>query len=65
MRRVGVEFDHGFYNICKKMTREHRIPFEVSVDPFYSDANIEYLERITKEIDEKGTVLEQHSILEE
>ena len=30
---------------AKKMTREKRIPFEVSVDPFYSDSNIAQLRR--------------------
>jgi len=29
-----------FTIFAKKMSREQRIPFEVSVDPFYSDRNI-------------------------
>ena len=27
------------------MTREKRIPFEVSVDPFYSESNMSHLRR--------------------
>ena len=30
---------------AKKMTREKRIPFEVSVDPFYSESNMSHLRR--------------------
>ena len=30
---------------AKKMSREHRIPFEVSYDPFYSESNMAHLER--------------------
>ena len=33
------------------MRRERRIPFEVSVDPFYSEGNMAYLARVTSEID--------------
>ena len=36
----------------KKVTREKRIPFEVSLDPFYESNNIAHLERIMKEIKE-------------
>ena len=36
---------------AKKMRRERRIPFEVSVDPFYSEGNMAYLARVTSEID--------------
>ena len=32
------------------MTREHRNPFEVSADPFYSESNIRYLEGIVNDI---------------
>ena len=35
----------AFTIFAKKMTREKRIPFEVSVDPFYSKSNMEYLRR--------------------
>lgn len=30
---------------AKKMTREKRIPFEVSVDPFYTESNQAHLRR--------------------
>ena len=40
----------AFTVFAKKVGREKRIPFEVSVDPFYSDSNIRYLENIVREM---------------
>ena len=34
-----------FTIFAKKMIRERRIPFDVSVDPFYSKSNMEHLKR--------------------
>ena len=41
---LGLSMSAAFTIFAKKMGREHRIPFEVSVDPFYSESNISYLE---------------------
>lgn len=35
----------AFTVFAKKVAREKRIPFEVSVDPFYSESNVRYLEQ--------------------
>ena len=36
----GLSMSAAFTVFAKKVGREKRIPFEVSVDPFYSDSNI-------------------------
>ncbi|MBO4309042.1 MAG: type II toxin-antitoxin system RelB/DinJ family antitoxin [Clostridia bacterium] len=36
--------------LAKKMVREQRIPFEVSVDPFYTEANIAALKQSMAEM---------------
>ena len=41
---LGLSMSAAFTVFAKKVGREKRIPFEVSVDPFYSDSNIRYLE---------------------
>ena len=41
------------------------IPFDVSVDPFYSEANISYLKDLTAEIDSGYAVLAEHSLKED
>ena len=50
-KELGMSMSTAFTIFAKKMRRERRIPFEVSVDPFYSEANMAYLARITSEID--------------
>lgn len=42
---LGLSMSAAFTIFAKKVGREKRIPFEVSVDPFYSDSNIRCLER--------------------
>jgi hypothetical protein len=51
----------GIIRFCK---REKRIPFEVSIDPFYSDENISYLKKVTSEIDSGKAVLSEHELIE-
>ena len=47
------------------MRREKRLPFEVSIDPFYSDSNISYLHRVIAEIDSGRAKLAEHPLKEE
>lgn len=51
--------------LLKKVGREKRIPFEVSVDPFYSDSNIRYLENIVRDIKDGKAHFEEHDLIEE
>lgn len=36
---LGLTMSTAITMLAKKMTRENRLPFEVSIDPFYSEAN--------------------------
>ena len=42
---MGISMSAAFTIFAKKVGREYRIPFEVSVDPFYSKANMERLRK--------------------
>lgn len=42
---MGLSMSAAFTIFAKKVGREKRIPFEVSVDPFYSEHNLEHLRR--------------------
>jgi len=42
---LGMNMTTAFTIFAKKMSREKRIPFDVSVDPFYSDSNMAHLMR--------------------
>jgi DNA-damage-inducible protein J len=46
----------AFTIFAKKMSREQRIPFEVSVDPFYSEKNMNAIDEASKQI-ERGQVV--------
>ncbi len=61
---MGLSMSAAFTIFAKKVGREKRIPFEVSVDPFYSDSNIRYLERKKREIDEGRTHFAEHDLIE-
>ena len=54
----------AFTIFAKKMTREKRIPFEVSIDPFYSESNMNYLKEVTGEIDAGKAKLREHDLIE-
>ena len=62
---LGISMSTAFTIFAKKMRRERRIPFEVSVDPFYSEANMAYLARITSEIDSGKAQLVTNELAED
>ena len=53
----------AFNIFAKKVGREHRIPFEVSVDPFYSESNVAHLRRGVAALNAGLGV--EHDIIEE
>lgn len=63
----GIRSFHecSVHRFCKKVGREKRIPFEVSVDPFYSDSNIRYLENIVRDIKDGKAHFAEHDLIEE
>ena len=44
-KELGMSMTTAFTLFAKKVDREKRIPFEVSIDPFYSEENIAHLKR--------------------
>ncbi len=62
---LGITMTTAFNMFMKKMIREKRIPFDVSIDPFYSESNIKYLEKVTSDIDSGKAKLEEHELIEE
>jgi len=53
---LGMNMTTAFTIFAKKMSREQRIPFEVSVDPFYSERNMTAIDEAAKQI-ESGKVV--------
>lgn len=42
-QELGMSMTTAITMLAKKMTREKRLPFEVSIDPFYSESNLKAL----------------------
>ena len=51
---LGLSMTTAFTMLAKKMTREKRLPFEVSVDPFYSEENLARLRRSIAQMESTG-----------
>ncbi len=64
-KSLGMSMSTAFTIFAKKMSREKRIPFEVSIDPFYSDSNIAYLKKVIGEIESGKAKLEEHELIGE
>lgn len=64
-QELGMNMTTAFTIFAKKMTREKRIPFDVSVDPFYSESNMNYLKHVISEIESGKAKLQEHELIED
>lgn len=53
---LGLSMTTAVTLLAKKMTREKRLPFEVSLDPFYSESNIKALNTSIEQMHQGKTV---------
>ena len=53
---LGITMSTAFNIFAKKMIREKRIPFDVSIDPFYSESNMKAIDESIEQL-EKGKVV--------
>lgn len=64
-QELGMSMTTAFIIFAKKMTREHRIPFEISIDPFYSESNTDHLKKVISDVESGRAVLKEHKLIEE
>ena len=50
LKDMGLTMSSAITMFLVKVGREKRIPFEITADPFYSESNIRYLEKIASDI---------------
>ena len=55
----------AFTIFATKVSREKRIPFEISADPFYSEKNMNYLQSVISDIESGKSVLTEHDLIED
>ena len=60
---MGMSMTTAFTIFAKTVTRENRIPFEVTADPFYSKSNIDHLKKVIKSIEDGTAKLEKHDLV--
>ncbi len=63
-KELGITISAAFNIFARKMSREKRIPFDVSIDPFYSDSNMKALEKSKKELEDGKAIVKTIEELE-
>lgn len=54
------------YTIFTKAALRHRgLPFDVSIDPFYSESNMKYLNSVISDIESGKAKLTEHDLIED
>ena len=62
---MGMSMTTAFTIFATKVTKEKRIPFEITADPFYSESNMRYLEKVIADIESGKAKLVEHDLIEE
>ncbi len=62
---LGLSMTAAFTIFAKKVGREKRIPFEVSVDPFYSEENMSRLRKAISDVESGKRTLKEHELVED
>ncbi len=56
---LGLSMSTAITMLAKKMTRERRLPFEVSIDPFYAEANMARLRKSIAQMEATGGTIHE------
>ena len=59
---LGMTMSTAVTMLAKKMAREQRLPFDASVDPFFSESNLAFLREGIAELDAGRGV--EHELIE-
>ena len=62
---TGMNVSVAINMFIKTVLREHRLPFEIKTDNFYSESNIKYIEKVIEEIESGKAKLEEHELIED
>ena len=63
-KEMGLSMTTAFTMFATKVSKEKRIPFEVAVDPFYSEANMERLRNAIADA-KTGKNMTEHALIED
>ena len=63
--QTGMNVSVAINMFIKTVLRENKLPFEIKADPFYSQSNIKYLEKIVADIENGKAKFEEHKLVED
>ena len=61
---IGLNMSTAINIYLKAVVRENRIPFELSADPFYLDANMSRIRESIRQVRDGEKKLTEHEIIE-
>lgn len=64
LSEMGMTPTAAYTVFATAVARQRRIPFEISADPFWSEANQAYLEKVITGIESGDVPLAHHNLIE-
>ncbi len=61
---MGLTMSAAITMFLTKVAKERRIPFEITADPFYSESNMRYLEKIMSDVKTGKAHFHEHELIE-
>lgn len=65
LKAMGLNLSTAITIFLTKVGREQRIPFEINVDPFYSESNLQHLQKSIRQLEEGKVVTKTMEELED
>ena len=62
---MGLSMSAAFAIFARKVALERRIPFEVSADPFWYEANVRHLENVMRDVRDGKARFAEHELVED
>ncbi|MDE7288353.1 MAG: type II toxin-antitoxin system RelB/DinJ family antitoxin [Oscillospiraceae bacterium] len=64
LKAMGLTMSAAITMFLTKVGREQRIPFEITADPFYSESNMRYLEKLADDVKNGKAHFAEHELIE-
>lgn len=61
---MGLNMTTAFTIFTKAVVRQNKIPFEITADPFYSEANLRVLEQRIADLESGRSIPKEHDLIE-
>ena len=63
LKAMGLTMSAAITMFLTKVGREQRIPFEITADPFYSESNMRYLEKLADDVKNGNAHFAEHELI--